>query len=615
MMYNELNEILQSYFESPDKSAILLHGEWGSGKTFYVRSVAKSFLENRNSDPKTQQPSVTVVYCSLNGLKNADDFFQRLAVAVTLAKYGSSKISNSKIGDFLSRFSKDMSKIPVVGKYIPLGMLSFITQWVLENVKNSILFLDDLERVKADFRLELIGTIHSLFVEDKGMRVVYLCDEDKIKDSEYAEAKEKYISRTFRFQSDIAFIYDKYLLTPDGGLKYSVDLLKAKRDFILKELSDLKIQNIRTLFFIIHQIEKMIGLTKQAESFLSENSFLSSLISTSLLYKDGVLKNSSDLERITRQYYQNLMVRHVQKPTENTPKKEFEVLQEKYGRDILVRTVSPPVQKIIFEGYISKEELEQHIQKLTGADRSLHERAFEDIRHFRTMQDEESLSNLVVLIKSAKKGKYSPLEYLHLAHLCEWFKQLGILKGVGINTALTKGLELSLENDMQEIEHEPEAYIDADRYSFVSSSELATEFKTKILASWEIKYANWHQKVAEELLLRLLSGYKALLFSREGFKGAPFFSEHTTKVYSSALPSLATAQIYNLGNLIEDRYLRIANAGEHYFEAIPYLEDFRKTTTNEKEKSLRFRRAALQSLEETLNKSIAHIQATRKSQN
>lgn len=611
MNYTELNEILREYSESPEKSAILLHGEWGSGKTFFVQNVAKKHFEDGSKRSDSQRAPTKVAYCSLNGLRNVDDLFQRLAVSVTTGKLSGTGKKNSKELPRIESLVKEISRMPIVGKYVPLGFFSFISQWLLENMKGVILFLDDLERVNADFRLELMGTVHSLFVEEKGMKVVYLCDESRIDDRNYTEAKEKYISRTFRFQADIPFVYDEFILSPKSPLRHSLSLLRSKRYFVLNEVASLEIKNIRTLLFIVYQIEKMIGLSGEAEVFLSDESVLSALITTSLLYKDGALRQLEDLERLRNQYFRYLMLRHAKKNTEVESKSEYEILQEKYGKNVLVKDVPYPVLKIIFEGYISKTEFEQHVQKIRGTDRLPHERALENLLYFRDLKDEDCQRDLIILLKSAKQGLYSPLEYLHITQILELFKSQGILRGSGLRAALTKGLQASLENDQQVISNSPDAYIDSDRYSFVSASVLASELRNMILSAWESKHSFWQQETARELLARLSHGHRGLVFSREGFQGTALFSKYSAQVYCESLPFLTTAQIYDFGTIIEDWYLRVSNAGVHHSEAVPYLSELRDSAMRQQSGATRFRRAALAALYGSLERVIAHLHAPR----
>ena len=51
MTYDDMNSFILNYLKNDITGrAIMLSGEWGSGKSYYVKTKLKSFLENKDND-------------------------------------------------------------------------------------------------------------------------------------------------------------------------------------------------------------------------------------------------------------------------------------------------------------------------------------------------------------------------------------------------------------------------------------------------------------------------------------------------------------------------------------------------------------------------------------
>lgn len=188
-MNNHIESFLNHYIDlaiAPEY-AVLLTGEWGSGKTFFI----KNFLESKKDDKK-------IINISLFGLTKLEEIneqiFQQLhpilshkymSIASKFIK-GAVKLGTSidLNGDGKGEVSINMNPLDLFSSDNNAG-------------KNEYIFVfDDLERTKIHIS-EVLGYINTL-VEKDGIKVIVLADETKIDAEKYKNFKEKVIGKTFQ---------------------------------------------------------------------------------------------------------------------------------------------------------------------------------------------------------------------------------------------------------------------------------------------------------------------------------------------------------------------------------------------------------------------------------
>lgn len=198
LMNEHIESFLNHYIDlaiAPEY-AVLLTGEWGSGKTFFI----KNFLESKKDDKK-------IINISLFGLTKLEEIneqiFQQLhpvlshkymSIAGKLLK-GAVKLGTSidLNGDGKGDVSININQLDL---YSPDD----------KSKKNEYIFVfDDLERTKIHIS-EVLGYINTL-VEKDGIKVLILADETKIDgtkidEEKYKNFKEKVIGKTFQIAQD-----------------------------------------------------------------------------------------------------------------------------------------------------------------------------------------------------------------------------------------------------------------------------------------------------------------------------------------------------------------------------------------------------------------------------
>lgn len=189
--------------------AIMLNGEWGSGKTFFIK---EKWLKNIDNLEK-----YSIVYVSLFGLKTIDELKDLISHDKVLLEEFISKSQPGKKALLKSKEIKNTnatSGILNIGKqlfekHIGININDiikiFTRDWLSEDDKDGItkvLILDDLERVQMNIN-EVFGFI-SNHLESTSLRVIIIGNENEIPvDNDYSATKEKVIGDTYRVDLDI----------------------------------------------------------------------------------------------------------------------------------------------------------------------------------------------------------------------------------------------------------------------------------------------------------------------------------------------------------------------------------------------------------------------------
>ena len=293
MNTTELTEYIKNYLENDrTRSAIMLTGEWGCGKSYYIQNILTNELNKNNQD---------LAVVSLYGIKSIADLNKSIYLELR-AKKAIKKISNKftngnnnksgkfyKIKAWFKKHGKEVaSGTLLVGKTIVKGVAGFFNVPVeysdkdLErlfasiNLDNKLIVLEDLERSGIDI-IEIMGYVNNL-VEQDGIKVLLVANEDEIikyedneqldkenekkaikvptsKSREYLRIKEKTVSDTIPFYADLNSSVENLIKLFNS--KLSDEALKTKTadgiPLIVEEIAcvmlDVKCSNFRALLY------------------------------------------------------------------------------------------------------------------------------------------------------------------------------------------------------------------------------------------------------------------------------------------------------------------------------------------------------------------------------
>lgn len=190
-----VKEIINYVDETLYNYAIMIDGEWGCGKTYFVKEkLCKELEEHENEQKRFNQDyqKRQIIYVSLYGVKSIEETTKQLFMETLVAKVGKKKGMIKKGTEAIS------SMFPLVfdilknkGMELDVNNIIEATENLIP-IKNSILIFDDLERCVCPIN-ELLGYINS-FVEHENMKVIIVANQKEIRNGGSPENQElKYL--------------------------------------------------------------------------------------------------------------------------------------------------------------------------------------------------------------------------------------------------------------------------------------------------------------------------------------------------------------------------------------------------------------------------------------
>ncbi len=331
-MYNlseeEIIGAIKEYIDNDKQGqAVLIDGEWGTGKTYFVKELLIKELERYEKSKEIDSyKAKKILYISLYGATSCEQISKDIHM---------NYISDN---DNLNKGFNIASKVISAGLNfvnIDSGKLPKLTELI--SIKNTVLFFDDLERCNMDIN-EVLGFINS-FVEHGKLKVVLVANqceigklslynnieqkysivlqnkllfegksvkEDKKLEIEtlkrytkelfgenllYEQIKEKLIGITIKYNPSIdtilSNIINKYIC--NDKVK---DIITKNRSHILEIMKNENHNNLRTLIFALTQFEKLATIILKNEAQDDEvydilNSILNYCIHLSIHIKSG----------------------------------------------------------------------------------------------------------------------------------------------------------------------------------------------------------------------------------------------------------------------------------------------------------------------------------------
>lgn len=198
----ELIECICDYVRKPYTDyAVMLNGEWGSGKTYFWNNKLRSRLESITVNGKNYK----TIYMSLYGINSLEEISKKIFIETNpMISKTLKKFVDSRQGNLIPEYVKtglDMANL--------FGTMNFNSEKVdfskLFAIDDKILCFDDLERANVDV-IDILGYINN-FVEHDGIKTIVICNEK--------ELATKFKNTNVEFKTLIA----TYILDKENKLK------------------------------------------------------------------------------------------------------------------------------------------------------------------------------------------------------------------------------------------------------------------------------------------------------------------------------------------------------------------------------------------------------------
>lgn len=295
MTYQELNQYILHYLtEDKTKSAIMLTGPWGTGKSYYIQNELKPFLE------KKENGGHSCVIVSLYGLKDTAEISKSIYLGTRMK--------------FLTAASEKSTTVTFAGETIikgiagALGVDLSVSERSLKrlyasvNLTGKLVVLEDLERSGIDI-LEVLGYVNNL-VEQDGVKVLLVANEEELiqytplkastkadlertemldrlnghKDRlftdgtlAYLKVKEKTISDTIEFEEDYKTAIREIVQIFDNETLNKFSTAEKVKD-ILDIMSHCQSYNLRSFIFACQKTNDIFSSLD--EKYLSDENFV-----------------------------------------------------------------------------------------------------------------------------------------------------------------------------------------------------------------------------------------------------------------------------------------------------------------------------------------------------
>ena len=188
---NEIIDIVKEYVENKNTGyAIMIDGEWGSGKTYFVREKLEKKLKKLWEETKRE---IKFIYVSSYGVKSTNELdskiYEKIILEFLPEKFKSKYQDIERGLGSLYEIIKEFKKLPNIPKNSIRNLIEILQK---RNSKNYILIFDDIERCEMPIT-ELLGYINE-FVEHKSMKTIIIANEKEIlKKKMYSNNELKYL--------------------------------------------------------------------------------------------------------------------------------------------------------------------------------------------------------------------------------------------------------------------------------------------------------------------------------------------------------------------------------------------------------------------------------------
>ena len=424
MTASEILKSVEIYLSDKEsETALSITGPWGSGKTYLYKNKIRHLIEDTSYDDEQNYKSIYISLFGISSLQQIQDiiFFESLA---------SSRFTKLGVKPEHIRFGLNILK-GMITKFLDEEYLNSSTETIDETgdkIKQSrklakyVICFDDIESKRRSRNIKLtdfIGFVNNL-VEHQGVKVILLCNEDKIAEEDYNALKEKVIGRSIRFDPILEEIYEDLVAAsnPEG--------ISIKKEIILETFRQKNLKNLRILKLTLSNLKhiyKQLGLDfeidERAQEKLDSLVKFTSVITIECSQEGGIsAKDYKDLHRFPPTWFKREMeiIDSNMRLDENEEVSDVQKYHNYFGETYYGKEVYYYFESIIdFITGISNldiHQLRKELERSFPPYGNKHINLFNKIyKHYNTFSDNNEYENaLRELLKYSDQGIF-PLNY------------------------------------------------------------------------------------------------------------------------------------------------------------------------------------------------------------
>ena len=256
---------------NPTHQAIMIVGDWGIGKTFFIEKILIPYLKSVQKK--------RILYYSLYGKKNCNQIKTELVYQKLLGEKDDDSKRSKILYKIKNLIPKGISFKSNIGIDMNIDVTSMIGNFI--KLENSIIILDDFERCNSDTK-DIMGVVDDLskgdgnflivvgnkkelyYRENDIVRKIYIKNNNKNnkEDSEcvlfrkkYLEDFEKVFKLEIHLDTDIETVYDEIFISSNNDL---ANFYKENKIKVIQECENLNFKNIRILISVKNSFDNII---------------------------------------------------------------------------------------------------------------------------------------------------------------------------------------------------------------------------------------------------------------------------------------------------------------------------------------------------------------------
>ena len=300
---DDLVESILDYIRSDYTDyAIMINGEWGSGKTYFWNHKIRNKIENMTVNGK----KLTTIYMSLYGISNLEEISKKIFIETT-------QLMDKNLKRYM-----DANGQTVIPEYAKTGLDMANFFGVTQNgdkidyenffsTDDKVLCFDDLERANVDV-IDILGYINN-FVEHDHIKTIIICNEkelstklkssnlemktfiatylldkeDKLlttdkpmvekieetienvfdKANDYERIKEKLIGETFEYAPEFTYIINGLLIRYENN-RDLIRFLRENTNLIVSTFIKSGTRNLRILKHALNDFKKVFDMVNKS---------------------------------------------------------------------------------------------------------------------------------------------------------------------------------------------------------------------------------------------------------------------------------------------------------------------------------------------------------------
>jgi hypothetical protein len=461
----KLKEAVLEYVNSQFSDyAILITGKWGTGKTFYWKTVLSKEISNIKSIENNE--NYIPVYISLYGISDIQQIALKLFVEI-FPLYNKKIFGCSRLNSITS-LSKNLINTALNSAFrINLSQIFKnvdLNSFIKLDPKKYILCIDDLERINPKLDIESVLGFINNFVEHDYLKTIIITNESEIyrKCTSYNDIKEKLIGRTFEFKQD-----DKQLLIEIADFlindKKVYNILNANID-LLHQLFVVGAEgNLRSFKFSVSLLIKIIGCYLKVykdrevqEEFLKRIIILT--LSLSFEFKHGFITKQEHLsqldeddqalimrEMIYSNQEENIFNGEDEDESKNNPFPIFKKINYDYFQKLNSTIIyMKSIGNYVLFGFFDEDLFEKEVSTHIDLQKEPYETVFDNIHSFRKLEQNEFNNTIEDLFSYIDSNKYSLNELAVIAYYLLYFESNKLIQ-IEKTEILTK-IETAINN-------------------------------------------------------------------------------------------------------------------------------------------------------------------------